>query len=207
MATLRPVRADDLDQIYVISLLTGDAGGDASALHRDGKLIGHIYSAPYIRLSPETAFVAEDSNGVAGYIVGVFDTCAFEARLEQDWWPDLQRTYPDPQGDPSDWDADQKRISAIHHPAAARAAIVEAFPAHLHMNLLPRLQGQGMGTALLDLWLTGARSNGVKGVHLGANAENHKALCFWASRGFQRLERPFVDASERTAWFGQSLSD
>ncbi|SEI04751.1 hypothetical protein SAMN05216228_101928 [Rhizobium tibeticum] len=81
MTTLRPVRSEDLEQIYAISLLTGDAGSDASPLHHDGKLIGHIYSAPYIELSPETAFVAEDFEGVAGYIVGVFDTVSFEERL------------------------------------------------------------------------------------------------------------------------------
>jgi GNAT superfamily N-acetyltransferase len=205
MTTIRPVRTDDLDQIYAISLLTGDAGGDASALHRDGNLIGHIYSAPYVRLSPETAFVAEDSEGVAGYIVGVFDTAAFEEQLERDWWPALREAHPDPQGNSSTWDADQQRVAAIHHPDRAGAAMVEAFPAHIHMNLLPRLQGQGMGTRLLDEWISNALSAGVKGVHLGANAGNQRALRFWGSRGFHRLEPPFVAASDCTVWFGQTL--
>ncbi|KQV82734.1 GNAT family N-acetyltransferase [Rhizobium sp. Root1220] len=205
MTTLRAVEAGDLEQIYEISLVTGDSGRDASALHRDGKLIGHIYSAPYVRLSPQTAFVAEDAEGVAGYVVGVFDTTAFEAQLERDWWPALRNTYPDPQGDPALWDEDQKRIAAIHHPSQVPAAVVVAFPAHIHMNLLPRLQGQGMGTKLLDLWLSKARKAGVKGVHLGANAGNHNALRFWGSRGFTRLEPPLVAASDRTVWFGQVL--
>lgn len=205
MTVLRPVRADDLEQIYQISLVTGDAGSDATKLHRDGKLIGHIYSAPYVMLSPETAFVAEDSEGVAGYIVGVFDTVAFEQRLERDWWPALRQAYSDPQGDPESWDADQKRIAAIHHPSSAPAALLEAFPAHIHMNLLPRLQGQGMGTKLLDRWLKNAREAGVEAVHLGANANNYGALRFWGSRGFSRLGPPLVDASDRTVWFGQRL--
>ncbi|CAN7253566.1 GNAT family N-acetyltransferase [Rhizobium sp. LjRoot258] len=205
MTTLRPVRAEDLEQIYAISLLTGDAGSDASHLHHDGKLIGHIYSAPYIELSPETAFVVEDFEGVAGYIVGVFDTVSFEERLERDWWPALRETYADPQGDPASWDADQKHIAAIHHPSRVPATLVEAFPAHIHMNLLPRLQGQGMGTKLLDRWLTNAREAGVEAVHLGANANNHGALRFWGSRGFSRIEPPLVDPSDPTAWFGQRL--
>ncbi|CDM57365.1 MULTISPECIES: GNAT family N-acetyltransferase [Rhizobium] len=205
MTTLRPVRAEDLEQIYAISLLTGDAGGDASQLHHDGKLIGHIYSAPYIELSPETAFVAEDFEGVAGYIVGVFDTVFFEERLERDWWPALRETYADPQGDPASWDADQKHIAAIHRPSRVPATLVEAFPAHIHMNLLPRLQGQGMGTKLFDRWLTNARQAAVEAVHLGANANNHGALRFWGSRGFSRIEPPLVDPSDPTAWFGQRL--
>ncbi|QFY59866.1 GNAT family N-acetyltransferase [Rhizobium grahamii] len=205
MTELRPVRADDLEQIYGISLVTGDAGSDATGLHRDGKLIGHIYSAPYVMLSPESAFVVEDAEGVAGYIVGVFDTVAFEERLERDWWPALREAYADPQGDAESWDADQKRIAAIHHPSRAPARLVEAFPAHIHMNLLPRLQGQGMGTRLLDMWFTTARKAGVDAVHLGANAGNHGALRFWSSRGFSRQQPPLVEGSDRTVWFGQRL--
>jgi GNAT superfamily N-acetyltransferase len=205
MTEIRAVRPDDLEQIYAISLVTGDAGKDATALHRDGKLIGHIYSAPYVMLSPSTAFVAEDADGVAGYIVGVYDTRAFQAQLERDWWPRLRETYPDPQGDPDLWDADQKRIAAIHHPSAPPEAVVDAYPAHIHMNLLSRLRGQGMGTKLLDTWLSQARGAGVKAVHLGASAANAGGIGFWGSRGFTRLGPPLVQASDRTVWFGQLL--
>lgn len=205
MTALRPVRTDDLEQIYLISLVTGDAGGDATRLHRDGKLIGHIYAAPYVLLSPETALVAEDSEGVAGYIVGVHDTRSFEERLEREWWPALRKVYADPQGYSAGWDADQKRIATIHHPARAPAALVKSFPAHIHMNLLPRLQGQGMGTKLLDRWLADALEAGVEGVHLGASASNHGAVRFWGSRGFARLAPPLVEPSDRTVWFGQKL--
>jgi GNAT superfamily N-acetyltransferase len=205
MTEIRAVRPDDLEQIYAISLVTGDAGKDATALHRDGKLIGHIYSAPYVMLSPSTAFVAEDADGVAGYIVGVYDTRAFQAQLERDWWPRLRETYPDPQGDPDLWDADQKRIAAIHHPSLPPAALVDAYPAHIHMNLLSRLRGQGMGTKLLDAWLSQARRADVKAVHLGASPTNADGIGFWGSRGFTRLGPPLVEASERTVWFGQAL--
>ncbi|CCM75255.1 GNAT family N-acetyltransferase [Rhizobium mesoamericanum] len=205
MTVLRPVRADDLEQIYRISLVTGHAGRDASGLHRDGKLIGHVYSAPYVSLSPETAFVAEDTQGVAGYIVGAFDTVGFEQRLEREWWPSLRKIYTDPQGDPSSWNADEAYAASIHHPPHVPAAIVDVFPAHIHMNLLPRRQGQGVGTMLLERWLKNAREAGVSAVHLGASANNHDALRFWGARGFVRLEPPLVDASDPTAWFGQKL--
>ncbi len=35
------------DACYSISLATGFAGGDASHLYRDPRLMGHIYIAPY----------------------------------------------------------------------------------------------------------------------------------------------------------------
>ncbi len=205
MTILRPARLDDLEQIYGISLVTGDAGKDATPLHRDGKLIGHIYSAPYVSLNPEAAFVAEDEQGVAGYIVGAYDTLAFQALLEREWWPALRAAYSEPQGDPALWDADQNRIAAIYHPSFAPAAVIDAFPAHIHMNLLPRLQGQGIGTRLLDLWFATARDAGVKAVHLGANANNAGGIRFWSSRGFERLGPPLVAPSERSVWFGERL--
>lgn len=205
MVSIRTVRPKDLDQLYAISLATGDAGKDAAPLHNDGRLIGHIYSAPYATLLPELVFVAEDDEGVFGYIAGVFDSIAFEARLEREWWPHLREHYADPTGDPALWNADQKRISLIHHPKPAPAILMERFPAHIHMNLLPRAQGKGMGTALLDRWIENARTNGVKGIHLGANTGNRGAVRFWSSRGFVPVELPKGVASETTVWFGQFL--
>ena len=95
-ARIRPYRPGDLDELYRICLLTGDAGQDATALYQDPRLLGHIFAAPYGVLEPALAFVAEDAAGVGGYIVGALDTQAFEERLESDWWPGLRSRYPDP---------------------------------------------------------------------------------------------------------------
>lgn len=194
---LRAYRAGDLDDLYAISLATGLVGGDASTLYRDPRMMGHIYAAPYAVLSPSTAFVAEDGDGVAGYIVGVADTLAFEERLDREWWPALRRQYADPGGPPEAWDADQRRCFMIHHPSRTPATVVAACPAHLHMNLLPGLQGQGVGRLLLKHWLAAAR---VGAIHVGVNGQNARAVRFWQRHGFDRL-----DASTRkTIWMGGS---
>jgi ribosomal protein S18 acetylase RimI-like enzyme len=204
MPLLRLFEKRDLEALYATALATGASGEDASALHRDAKLIGHVYAAPYAILSPETAFVAEDDEGVAGYIVGVIDTRAFDDLLERDWWPALRRQYADPSGmPPSSWNADQKRSFLIHHPTRTPDAIVETFPAHIHMNLLPRLQGRGVGWDLLNLWLSKARELGADGVHLGASAENFRAIAFWQRCGFRRL----IVRGETSIWFGLRISE
>ncbi|MDE1164534.1 MAG: GNAT family N-acetyltransferase [Pseudomonas sp.] len=205
MVTLRSFRPADIDSLYAISLATGDAGRDAWHQYIDGRLIGHIYSAPYAKISPDTVLVAEDEEGVGGYIVGVFDTPDFEERLEQHWWPALRATYPEPTGASSLWSADQRRSFMIHHLRRTPDSLVDLYPAHLHMNLLPRLQRTGVGTALLDRWLSLARQAGVTGIHLGANAGNQGALRFWAKKGFARLVPPVAPVSETTVWFGRRL--
>lgn len=205
MLPFRNARQDDLGEIYAISLATGDCGQDASHLYRDGQLIGHIYSSPYVVLSPEATLVVTDGQGIAGYIAGVYDTATFEARLEREWWPALRARYAEPAGDSNSWTADERRSFAIHHPRIVPKQIVDAYPAHIHMNLLPRLQGQGVGSALLDEWVSLARRAGVSGIHLGVNAGNQGGLRFWSSRGFTRLVPPLVSLSETTVWFGRTL--
>lgn len=200
---IRPAVAADIDAFYEISLRTSDRGGDASPLYADGRMVGHIYSAPYLRLMPDFCFVTEDGEGVAGYIVGAPDTLVFEVALEHGWWPDLRRVYPDPvEVAPEDRTPDQRRAHMIHHPSRVPEAVRSVFPAHLHMNLLPRLQGRGIGPRLLDRWLAVARSAGVGGVHAGANADNAGAIRFWERMGFRRLS---ADAGGRTVWLGRYL--
>lgn len=205
MVKIRSFRPSDIDSLYAISLATGHAGGDAWHLYIDGRLMGHIYVGPYAKFSPETALVAEDDEGVGGYILGVFDTPAFEARLEQDWWPGLRAIYPEPTGPSSGWTADERRCFMIHHLRHTPDSLVDPYPAHLHMNLLPRMQRRGTGTALLERWVEMARKAGVKGIHLSTNAANQGAQRFWPRRGFEPLAPPVAPVSETTMWYGRKV--
>ncbi|QYO78074.1 GNAT family N-acetyltransferase [Devosia salina] len=197
MLNLRPYSPEDLDALYRICLETGDAGADATPLHNDPQLVGHIYAAPYGVLEPHNVFVAEDEQGVAGYVVGTHDTDAFAARLERDWWPALRSRYADAQ---DLTEADRGRVASILRPAHSPADLVASFPAHIHMNLLPRLRGQRVGTRLLALWIDKARASGVTGIHLGASASNTGGIAFWTRSGFApQREEPGV------VWFGMTL--
>lgn len=197
MVTLRPYRPDDLEGLYDICLKTGDASRDATPLHNDPHLVGHIYSAPYGVLEPQNVFVAEDDAGIAGYIVGTMNTERFARRLDADWWPPLRERYRDAKGLT---EADHKRIAAIMTPDAAPADLVRDYPAHIHMNLLSRLRGQRIGSKLLEMWVDQARRAGSPGIHLGASASNAGGIAFWTKSGFTPL-RENSDA----VWFGMKL--
>lgn len=188
MTLIRPYAPGDLPALYDICLKTGDSGADGTHLYADPRIIGDIYAAPYGVLEPGLAVVAEDEAGVAGYIVGTADTRAFEARCEAEWWPGRRALYANPKGtSPDTWTADQQRAFQIHRPFPIPQAVVDAAPAHLHINLLPRLQGQGMGQALIDTWLWAVRRAGAQRVHLGCSARNTRALRFYDAYGFTRL--------------------
>jgi len=199
MVELRPYRADDLEALYEICLLTGDSGEDATSLHNDARALGHLYSAPYGVVEPDQVFVAEDEQGVGGYIVGTHDTNRFDTRLERDWWPALREQYAQvPEAELTS--ADRMRIAAIREPGHNPTDIVARYPAHIHMNLLPRLRGQRVGTGLLQRWIAQAKQAGVTGIHLGANSGNAGGIAFWTRSGFEPLQ-----TIGRTVWFGMSL--
>lgn len=201
-ANIRPYVSEDLPALYQVCLATGDAGNDASHLYRDWKLIGHIYAAPYGVLSPETAFVVEDEFGVGGYIVGPHDTRAFEREMESDWWPELRTHYADPPEPRDEWTPDQRLAALIHHPPHTPKRICEPYPAHLHINLLPRLQAKGVGRVLIRTWLERMAVIGIDNAHLGVGPANERAVRFYRAYGFREIER--LPAPYNVIWFGIS---
>jgi ribosomal protein S18 acetylase RimI-like enzyme len=184
---LRPYRNADHDAVYDICVRTGAAGEDASHLLRDPSLLGHVYAGPYLELAPHLAFVVEDDDGVAGYILGAADTAEFECRLEREWWPELQRRYPTYRTD-GDAVFDDLLIALMHSPARAPVDLVAAYPSHLHIDLLPRSQGQGWGRRLIDTLVERLRATGSHGLHLGVATANTNAQAFYRAVGFTELD-------------------
>lgn len=205
MITIRHARASDQDALYEIVLRTGLSGADATHLYQDPQMLGHIYTAPYVALVPELAFVAESAGRVVGYVCGVVDTKAFEVLLETDWWPDLRARYPVP--DPSQcdlWSADEARADWIHHPQTTPDYVVHSYPAHLHMNLTEAARGTGLGRQLFETWCAAAATQGVGAMHIGANPANAGGIAFWGRMGFVPLRPPAESGEPRTAWMGRA---
>lgn len=185
--TVRAYREGDDAALYDVCLRTGADGDDASALYRDPCLLGEVYVGPYLRFAPEFAFVAEDDEGVGGYALGTADTVAFEAACESSWWPALRRRYPLEETPLGTRDAELVRL--IHHPPAKPAELVRAYPAHVHVDLLPRLQGRGYGRRLMTTLFDRLARAGAAGVHLGVSARNTRAIGFYQHLGMDIRSR------------------
>ena len=181
---IRPYEPRDLDALYDVCVRTAADGDDLTDAMDDPSLPGLVYAAPYGVLLPEMAFVVEDDEGVGGYVVGAPDTTAFERRYEIEWLPALRTRYPAGSGAR---DADRRYIALIHDPPRQDAAIVADYPAHLHIDLLSRVQGRGLGRALIERFSAAAIARGASGVHLGVSATNARALAFYRHVGFTTL--------------------
>lgn len=185
--TIRPYRAADRDALYEICLKTGASGADATDIYADPRLLGEVYVGPYIELEPELAFVVTDDDGVSGYVVGARDSHVFEERCAKAWWPELRLKYPEnafPEGS-----KDSRMVALIHRPDHAPDDLVRDYPSHLHIDLLPRTQGQGYGRELMARLLSALRAAGSTGVHLGVGATNARAIGFYERMGFDVLKR------------------
>ena len=183
---IRPYKPDDLDDLYRICLQTAANGQDATSLFRDPKLPGYVHVAPYVTLEPSLAFVAEDRSGLGGYIVGALDTRAFEQRLERDWWPALRARYAEPSPDQADdlSRPEQYAIHDLHHPWSTADDLARCFPSHMHINLIPRLQGRGIGRRLIETITSSLRNHGSPGLHLLVGFSNQRAAGFYRHVGF-----------------------
>jgi ribosomal protein S18 acetylase RimI-like enzyme len=192
-AVIRPYRASDLNDLYRICLLTGDGGNDATSMFEDPWILGHIVAAPYGLFEPSLAFVAEDEVGVGGYIVGALDSKTFERRLETDWWPALRERYAAPPAElrPDQLTPDQRAARFIHAPLTVPDELAGDYPSHLHINLVPRLQSQGLGRQMMNTLMRALRELGSPGVHFFVMPANQRAADFYRHLGFTESPREY----------------
>ena len=185
MARIRPFRPGDEPALAEICLKTADEGLDATGLLDDDRIWAEIFVLPYVARHPDLAFVVETDDGrVAGYVVCAPDTPSFEDWFATEWWPRFAERLPESEVETS-------RQDGILRYAYSRRAGAEPYgddyPAHLHIDLLPELQGQGWGRRLIDTLITALRARGVTGLHLVASAGNAGALAFYPRLGFTPL--------------------
>jgi ribosomal protein S18 acetylase RimI-like enzyme len=203
-AAVRPYRPDDLPALYEICLRTGAAGEDAGGSYpeSDHDLLGAIFAAPYAVLEPELAFVVDDGHGQAvGYVLGTGDTAGFANRFREEWLPTVAERFPAPAGEPGT--PSEVMAELLHHPERIVLPELAAYPAHLHIDVLPDFQRGGHGRALMTAFLGALADRGVPAVHLGMLTTNVRARAFYDRLGFHEI--PVPDAGELT-YLGRATS-
>jgi GNAT superfamily N-acetyltransferase len=78
----------------------------------------------------------------------------------------------------------------LHSPERMVLPELAAYPAHLHIDLLPQWQGRGFGRALMTRFLDALHDKGVAAVHLCMSTGNTPARAFYERLGFEQLAVP-----------------
>ena len=187
---IRPARSADEPGAYYVCVKTGDHGQDGEPFYQeDPEALGRIYVGPYLAFESDLALVLEDAQGICGYALGALDSRAFYVRYEAEWRPDLCRRFPAPAGDPGTWTRVQQAYWTYHHPDYFCPEPYEAYPSHLHIDLLARAQDRGFGRRLLEEVMDTLARRGSPGAHLGVSTLNRRALGFYERLGFRELVR------------------
>ncbi len=224
---IRDWHPSDFLDLCRVCLETGDSGKDATGLYQDSALMGLFWAVPYaIRdgrlalvveleaadlrtadqrpsgqnpaaLGPDGAAIpASGGTRVAGYILGSDDVVAYRRWLAAEWLPALRRRYPV-----------IPRLSSAE--SWLRGEIAKDpelenewpdYPGELHIDLLPCLQGKGLGRTLMDAFSARLASVGCPGFHLGVAHTNKGAVGFYRKYGLVEL-----GGDDETLWFGKRL--
>ncbi|MDR1029690.1 MAG: GNAT family N-acetyltransferase [Treponema sp.] len=187
---IRPACGSDIPYLYEICLKTGDSGKDASGLFHDPLLLGQYYGAPYFFYDPSLCFVAEDQGIPQGYILAAAETRDFNRWMEQVWLPPLRRRYPEPYPRERIKSPFEQHLVLLLHQSleSSEPGYWSSYPAHLHIDLLPAIQGQGVGKMLMHTLLDALDRRNCPGVHLGLSKSNTRALAFYQKEGFSELQ-------------------
>ena len=189
-ARVRSAVPADRDAAYAVCLKTGDHGRDGEPFYRDDpEALGRVFVGPYLAFEPGLSLVLEDGDGIAGYALAAFDSRAFYARYEREWRPVLCTAFPEPRGDRAGWSRVEEMYYTYHHPDYYCPEPYEQYPSHLHIDLLPRVQGRGYGRVMIERLIETLRRRGSPGVHLGMSALNDGARRFYERLGFEELCR------------------
>lgn len=185
-----PEPADHKDLLQILY----DTGyyGETLKGHRifeDKALWGYMWLDYYLNYQRDNCFVAYDQKQkkVAGYIIGVCDSQAYQYDFVKNMVPKIQRRM--------------KWITSWRHPSTYKTARKFThffdlkqfdqdswevkYPGHLHMNVAAGYQGHGLGSQLITRFEERMKEQGVTGVHLGTTARNQKAVPFYKKHGYK----------------------
>lgn len=188
---IRPYLATDRAECYDVCVRTGAAGGDARGLYSSDDLLPDIFCGPYLDLDPESAFVVDTGDRVAGYIIAASDTRDFVRRYRREVLPGFAARYPFVEHPRTQEDV---MVNLGNTPEHLLIPELDEYPAHLHIDLLPELQGMGMGRRLVETLLASLAARGIHGVHLTMDAANTSARTFYDRLGFVELSSSMPEA-------------
>jgi ribosomal protein S18 acetylase RimI-like enzyme len=181
---LRAYQPEDLSALYEICLKTTRNGEDGSDDCIHPELVGSFYAAPYVIFDPGMCLILADEAGPCGYVLGAADTRAYTAWFNETWLPEIRTKFQglEPVAGASDAWLLEKLQEDEEDPD-----YVDRYPAHLHIDLLPRAQKGGWGRRMIMAWADLAARRGACGFHLGVSAENTNAVGFYRHVGMHEI--------------------
>jgi len=173
MPTIRPYQPKDKENVRHVCTQTGPSAALREGPARTAQLA--TYCDYYIEREAQNCFViAGGGDEAVGYILCAENYRRYRARFMREYLP---------------------RVKGLRLRLECWGAAwlprwyAKKYPAHLHIDILPDYQRQGLGSQLMDALTARLRARGVPGVMLGVSAGNEKGRNFYKKYGFRQIGR------------------
>lgn len=159
---IRPYRAHDRVAIRRICCDTGFLGNPVETIFSDREIFADLFTEPYLSSEPNWAWVAENGEGVAGYLLGSTSPTFQRTLLFSGFQTTLKMIFRSITGRYAKHPRTNKFIRWLltsgyreqpRHPAGA---------AHLHLNIKKSYRGFGLGPRLWHAYETQLQAAGVR---------------------------------------------
>ena len=136
-----------------------------------------MYCDYYLDNEPEFCFVAvDDDDTPIGYILCAADLDTYNEQMENNYLPLVRKLNG---GEFFRFSAERKLDQRY---------IKQGYTAHMHIDILPEFQGQGVGTQLLTALQDKLTESFVEGLYLTCSLKNTKARAFYEKCGFEDID-------------------
>ena len=155
----------------------------------------YLWYKAYVSLTPDTCFILDDGTGrVVGYCIGTADTTSFAQRWRDVFTPIVDPILvPRPDIQSNDPLMERDEIKGFRHAVYNAdcsmlqpwSQMLQQYPAHMHIDILPEYQRKGHGTILINTFFEAVKDRGANGVHLDMVQHNVTGRAFYQKIGFQ----------------------
>jgi GNAT superfamily N-acetyltransferase len=191
---IRPFVKEDQQAVRRICIATGYKGKSLqlSNYFNDHVLFNLLFCDHFLAHQQQYCVVAEKEEEVVGYLIGTPDNAKWELEfilrtMPRVIWRLIFVT----------WYRYPRTLLTVcfflrHYPKRMLGdAELLQYPATLHMNVAPGMQGGGIGRMLMDAFVEKMVVAGAKGIHLRTTSANEAAINFYLKNGFRLIaERP-----------------
>ena len=201
---IRNFKKEDKNIICQICFNTALYGQPIKKYIKEKSLIAETFLEYYIRFEPENIIIAETDGQVVGYLAGCFDTKNYEKKFIFILPRILQLFFI--KGyffKISSWKLVLDSIrSGLKWNEFHSKHLLKAYPAHFHIDIDGKFQGQGIGAMLIKAFINSLKKNNICGVHLDTATEGGKK--FFYKMGFSVISKyktsTFFHLTPRELW-------
>ena len=174
MITIRPYDKKDFRSVQDICMLTSWMKDDITPVSR--AYMCAMNCDYYLDNQSEFCFVAEDDGQVVGYILCAADCDDYLEKMDELYLPLVRKL------------SGKDHLRFVAQQRVEQRYIRAGYTAHLHIDLLPEYQRQGIGTQLVDALINKLTQMCVEGVYLVCSNKNEGARAFYEKCGFEDID-------------------